>query len=96
VVPVPVKTGGNGPLRSRRFQTYEGEGIDKVWDKGETRDDGEVYELFENGSPKLRKYWGESQSKPQSTWWVKIKLPDGKIGWTKDTDNFGNMDACGG
>ena len=32
--------------------TYEGEGIYKVWNKGEIYSDGEVYELFENGSGK--------------------------------------------
>jgi hypothetical protein len=75
--------------------TYEGEGSYKVWRNGEVTSDGDVYELFDNGSPKLRQHWGESKSKPQSTWWVKIKLRDGKEGWTKETDHFGNMDACG-
>lgn len=76
--------------------TYEGEGSYKIWDKGEVISNGEVYELFDNGSPKLRKYWGKPLSKPQSTWWVRIKVPGGKEGWTKETKNFGNMDACGG
>lgn len=75
--------------------TEEGEGHYKIWNNGEISSDGDIYQLFDNGSPKLRAYWGKPDGKPQSTWWVKIQLPDGKVGWTKETKNFGNIDSCG-
>jgi len=28
-------------------------------------------------------------------WWVKIRLPNGVIGWSDKADNFGNKDLCG-
>ena len=75
--------------------TYEGEGSYKVWNRGAISSDGDVYQLFDDGSTNLRKNWGESTTKPESTWWVEIKLPSGVSGWTKETRNFGHMDACG-
>ncbi len=43
--------------------------------------------------------WGETLLPPgngkPTVWWVKVKLPNGVIGWTDQPDNFGNKDACG-
>lgn len=61
--------------------TYQGEGFWKIWQ------DGAVISNVEQD-------WKEDK-KPTSTWWVQIKLKDGTVGWTKETGNFGNMDACG-
>lgn len=62
--------------------TYEGEGFWKIWQNGKVKSE-------------VKKNW-KSEQRPQSTWWVQIKLPDGKIGWTQEVKNFGNMDSCGG
>jgi len=32
---------------------------------------------------------------PDYVWWAKIKTRDGKIGWTDQTRDFSNTDACG-
>lgn len=31
----------------------------------------------------------------ESVWWAQIMLPDGKAGWTRELNNFGNIDALG-
>jgi len=44
--------------------------------------------------------WGEylvlQKEQKEAVWWVQIKLPDGKIGWTDKAQHFGHKDACGG
>ena len=32
---------------------------------------------------------------PQTIWWVKIRAADGREGWTRQPEHFGNKDACG-
>lgn len=32
---------------------------------------------------------------PESIWWIKIKNNKGQIGWTNQSNDFGNQDACG-
>jgi hypothetical protein len=61
--------------------TYSGEGFWKVWKDGRVVDG-----VFQS--------WDKKEN-PKSTWWVQIKLKNGKTGWTKETAHFGNMDACG-
>ena len=43
--------------------------------------------------------WGEtllpSRERKEQIWWVKVRLPDGVVGWTKKTENFGDKDGCG-
>lgn len=64
--------------------TNLGEGFAKVWFKGR----------FYEGEP-----YDESIFKPirrtQSVWWVKVKDRRGRIGWSREPDNFGNVDQCG-
>ena len=42
--------------------------------------------------------WGEtllpSQERKEQIWWVKVRLPNGIVGWTDKTNNFGGADAC--
>ena len=77
-----------------------GEGIGRVWL------DGKILELDVSGNihdhcpfPDKR-CWGEylypvTQDERWGTWWVKVKTDGGIVGWTKDTENFGNMGGCG-
>lgn len=64
--------------------TNLGEGYAKVWFKGRVLQ-GEPYD--------------ESIFKPirqtKSVWWVKIKDRRGRIGWSREPENFDNVDQCG-
>ena len=62
-----------------------GEGYMSAWYKGRTF----AAEVFD---PELFK----TIRQPTSIWWVKVRNRAGKIGWSRQPENFGNMDECGG
>ena len=64
--------------------TNLGEGFAKVWFKGRILQ-GEPYDgsIFKQ----IRE--------PEAIWWVKIKDRRGRIGWSREPENFGNVDQCG-
>jgi len=41
--------------------------------------------------------WGETilPSVPEAIWWIKIRLSNGVVGWSSQSNHFGNNDACG-
>ena len=74
---------------------YQGEGFFKVWYQGKTY----VQELpfySEDEDPAGRETADfRAESAPEDVWWVQVRNRDGKVGWTDQNENFGNMDACG-
>jgi hypothetical protein len=64
--------------------TNLGEGFAKVWFKGRIVQS----EPYDESIFKLIR-------ETKSVWWVKIKDRRGRIGWTRQPDNFGNIDQCG-
>ncbi len=34
-------------------------------------------------------------TEPKTVWWAKVQDARGRVGWTREVDHFGNMDACG-
>jgi hypothetical protein len=64
--------------------TNLGEGFAKVWFNGRIFQ-GEPYD--DSTFRFIRQ--------PKSIWWVKIKNRAGRIGWSRQPDNFGNNDQCG-
>ena len=64
--------------------TNLGEGFAKVWFKGRVVE-GEPYD--ETFFKPIRK--------TKSVWWVKIRDRRGRIGWSREPENFGNVDQCG-
>lgn len=42
--------------------------------------------------------WGEtlwpSNERKEQIWWVKVRLPNGIVGWTDNTNNFDGKDGC--
>ena len=64
--------------------TNQGEGYVKVWYKGRIFSDEVLNtELF------------RIEQQPRSVWWVKVRNSRGKVGWSRQPENFGNMDECG-
>jgi hypothetical protein len=64
--------------------TYLGEGFSKIWFKGSIFE-GDPYD------PAVYKVVQEADA----TWWVKVRNRAGKVGWSRQPDNFGNKDQCG-
>jgi hypothetical protein len=96
--PVLVLKDGELPKDTIAFLLdYGGEGYYNVYTRGKTI----------STSVAVARYcfhvsdecWGERLQAPGegkvAVWWVKIKLPNGVIGWTDKSAHFGNMDACG-
>jgi len=61
---------------------YMGEGSWMIWFQGKIDGKG-MTENFE-----ILHY-------PETVWWVKIRNTKGQIGWSNQTENFGNMDDLG-
>jgi hypothetical protein len=96
--PVVVLRDDNFPKDSIAFVLdYEGEGFGHVWSGSS------VASVFLG----VREYcfrvsdscWGETlfpaSARRASVWWVNIRLPNGTIGWSDQSDHFGNKDLCG-
>lgn len=48
-------------------------------------------------NPEVKCWWQVPVGKQRydSVWWAQIMLPDGASGWTRELNNFGNIDALG-
>lgn len=64
--------------------TNEGEGYVKAWYRGR---------FF--GAEALDPGQFEIERQPKSVWWVKLRNSRGQIGWSREPENFGNVDQCG-
>ena len=76
-----------------------GEGIGRVWDEGKILELDVAGNIHDNCRFPDKRCWGEylypvTQDERWGTWWVKVKTADGIVGWTKEAENFGNMDGC--
>jgi hypothetical protein len=76
---------------------YMGEGFYKIWFNGRIYENEMPTAPDEIGKPPAgRKQESiEAQSEPDTVWWVKVRNSRNQIGWSKQNDHFGNMDACG-
>jgi hypothetical protein len=77
-----------------------GEGFYKVWFKGRMFEEGLDFMSgpFEQSLPRCAETpecWGTLEKQMEVDWWVKVRSRDGWVGWTNQTENFSNMDACG-
>lgn len=97
--PVVVLAGNDLPKNSIAFiLDYIGEGYSHVYTRGK------VVEVLTHWSYAKYCYhpsescWGEtllpSKERKEQIWWVKVRLPNGIVGWTDKTNNFGDQDAC--
>jgi hypothetical protein len=67
---------------------YVGEGFDMFWFRGKTFVDQTSIK-----TERKTEYW-ETISLPEWVWWAKIKMSNGKVGWTRELKNFDHIDAC--
>ena len=79
---------------------YKGEGFWKYWLRGKIDEefipDPENCKRSAPRSPTMFAQCGvQEQERPETVWWVKIRNRDGREGWTRQVDHFGNIDACG-
>lgn len=78
---------------------YEGEGYYKFWFKGKIYSDQmpDAPGIIKGtqADPDNGNQYIHMISEPECIWWVKVKNRRGQVGWTKQSDHFGNMDACG-
>lgn len=75
---------------------YLGEGFWKYWFRGKV---GEAF------IPEQQNCLGRLRSrsecdiqilvKPETIWWTKVRARNGREGWTRQLEHFGNIDACG-
>lgn len=95
----PVLTADELPKNSIAFiLDYTGEGFSHVYTRGKVVD-VRTYLSYAKYCYRLSEdCWGEtlfpSQEKKEQIWWVKVRLPNGIVGWTDKTNNFGGQDAC--
>lgn len=88
------KEGGKGTVTLKRGDTihylhHVGAGYDKFWFRGELLVD--QTDIRKVGKDE----WFEVVSLPEWTWWAKIQRPNGDVGWTRELNNFTNINACG-
>lgn len=74
---------------------YAGEGTEAFWYKGRTYvDQVWVPDNVRGGEPNSGAF--KVRSRSVSVWWALIRNQTGQLGWTRQTDQFGNQDKCGG
>ena len=71
--------------------TYLGEGYFKIWYRGKFIEDQIDFNYRNPASDD----WGYFEVMPKSVWWVKVTTPAGLEGWSNQSENFSNKDACG-
>ncbi len=95
--PVIVLTGGDLPKNSIAFVLdYGGEGYWSVYTRGKIVSTFLVYEkycLHVSDSCGAETLFPEAKRK-NPVWWVKVRLPNGVIGWSDRPDNFNGKDGC--
>lgn len=76
---------------------YRGEGFADIWLNGKFMKDYESTFIVEKDkSGCLRDCPAQVISEGRKDWWVRLKTPEGKIGWAKVEDQFNCMDSFGG
>lgn len=78
--------------------TYLGEGVFRIWHSGQWREEDLGFSPY-GGSPGARctdddRCWGALSTPLRSDWWVRVRLPGGRVGWVRGDAGFAGQDAC--
>jgi hypothetical protein len=77
---------------------YTSEGFSHVYTRGKVVDVRTYLSYAKYCYHLSESCWGEtlfpSQERQEQIWWVKVRLPDGIVGWTDKTNHFGGTDSC--
>lgn len=105
LVRFPVRLPGQSELRVPAREVvfildYHGEGYGNIWWNGQILQAPVARGVADHCPFPTRRCWAEylfpgQAANQRGTWWVQVRTPDGVIGWTSESGNFGNMDACG-
>ncbi len=80
--------------------TYEGEGFNIAWLDGQRvslsivpMHDLSIHRFRSCESPSAECWWTipDGSRERESEWWVRLRLPDGTEGWTREIDNFSGV-----
>jgi hypothetical protein len=75
-----------------------GEGIGHVWYAGVVHEMSTSGEVRKHCPHPNEECWGEvlepQDLEREGSWWVKVRLEDGRVGWTRELD-FDGMSGCG-
>jgi len=90
------------PVPRRRGETldvllFTGEGFGTIWFNGRVIEDVDLSRLVNgacDGHPEACD--GHIERRGRIEWWVQVESADGVLGWTNETEAFGNKDALGG
>jgi len=81
------------------WSTLSRRGFFLVWFKGRMSEEDLVsvrMAEFGNQMPgRLEELLGHLKAEHSSEWWIKLRLRDGRIGWTNRGHDYKNSDACG-
>jgi hypothetical protein len=80
--------------------SYRGEGFFTVWFKGKMYGEELGFSPYGgSGGSRCQEdssyCWGTLKTEHSSEWWIKLRLSDGRIGWTNRGEDYSNIDACG-
>ncbi|HZE72350.1 MAG TPA: hypothetical protein VE135_22800 [Pyrinomonadaceae bacterium] len=80
--------------------SYHGEGFFLVWFKGRMSEEDLGFSPYGGSSgtrcqDDSKNCWGHLKAEHSSEWWIKLRLRDGRIGWTNRGHDYKNSDACG-
>jgi hypothetical protein len=97
--PMGVLTADELPKNSIAFiLDYTGEGYSHVYTRGKVVDAQTHLSYAKYCYRPSKDCWGEtlfpSKERKEPIWWVKVRLPNGIVGWTDKTNSFGGQDAC--
>jgi hypothetical protein len=100
-----VTVGGDGGREVRvkagdvlYLLNYTGEGFYKIWFRGRFYHDQPEAAAEHARRPQgvAARAYIRKASEPQTVWWVKVRNRRGRVGWSRQPEHFGDMDACGG